>query len=77
MTPECLQRESAGLLFMWCGGRFRPSGGVQVCGPPHEGEGQDVTGEDEGALPVPGGIGRASGEGYCSRKARWEGYASV
>mgnify|MGYP003370682812 FL=1 len=45
------------------------------CGLPHEGEGQDVTGEDEGALPVPGGIGRASGEGR-SRKARWEGYAS-
>ena len=27
------------------------------CGLPHEEEGQDVTGEDGGALPVPGGIG--------------------
>ena len=46
------------------------------CGLPHEGEGQDVTGEDEGALPVPGGIGRASGEGR-SRKARWEDRAGL
>ena len=27
------------------------------CGLSHEEEGQDVTGEDGGALPVPGGIG--------------------
>lgn len=70
------RRESAG-AFRLCGaaGGFVHPAEFVFCGLPHEGEGQDVTGEDEGALPVPGGIGRASGEGR-SRKARWEGYAS-
>ena len=38
------------------------------CGLPHEEEGQDVTGEDGGALPVPGGIGtgvREDRAGLC------------
>ena len=38
------------------GGFVHPAEFV-FCGLPHEEEGQDVTGEDGGALPVPGGIG--------------------
>lgn len=71
------RRESAG-AFRLCGaaGGFVHPAEFVFCGLPHEGEGQDVTGEDEGALPVPGGIGRASGEGR-SRKARWEDRAGL
>ena len=46
------------------------------CGLPHEEEGQDVTGEDGGALPVPGGIGTGV-RGGRSRKARWEDRAGL
>lgn len=52
------RRESAG-AFRLCGaaGGFVHPAEFVFCGLSHEGEGQDVTGEDEGALPVPGGIG--------------------
>jgi len=42
---------------MWCAGGFVHPAEFVFCGLPHEEEGQDVTGEDGGALPVPGGIG--------------------
>lgn len=61
---------------MWCAGGFVHPVEFVFCGLPHEEEGQDVTGEDGGALPVPGGIVRASGEGR-SRKARWEDRAGL
>lgn len=42
---------------MWCAGGFVHPAEFVFCGLPHEEEGQDVTGEGGGALPVPGGIG--------------------
>ncbi|MDR4027002.1 MAG: hypothetical protein Q3X05_08245 [Bilophila sp.] len=42
---------------MWCAGGFVHPVEFVFCGLSHEEEGQDVTGEDGGALPVPGGIG--------------------
>ena len=52
------RRKPAG-AFRLCGaaGGFVHPAEFVFCGLPHEEEGQDVTGEDGGALPVPGGIG--------------------
>ena len=70
-------RDSAGASRL-CGAAdgFGHPADFVFCGLPHEEEGQGVTGEVEEALPVPGGIGRASGEGR-SRKARWEDRAGL
>ena len=57
-TRENLQEKARrGFSFMWCAGGFVHPVEFVFCGLPHEEEGQDVTGEDGGALPVPGGIG--------------------
>ena len=42
------------------------------CGLSHEEEGQDVTGEDGGALPVPGGIGLGVRDEGRGREVRRE-----
>ena len=58
MTPEAPAGESPPGLFVYvCAGGFVHPVEFVFCGLPHEEEGQDVTGEDGGALPVPGGIG--------------------
>lgn len=59
MTPEAPEGESPPGLFVYVVRRavFVHPAEFVFCGLPHEEEGQDVTGEDGGALPVPGGIG--------------------